>query len=160
MELILLETSSSHRKEEEVTGSFQHRFTNGKSCAVCVPSFFCDEVTVSVEAVGVIYFDFNKALVTTFHSFLRTKSMQDPALDFVEPHEIHMGPLLEPDKVPLDGIPSLRCVNHRTHPGFTCKFAESALDPTVYVIDEDIEQYWSQYGSLRDSTCHQFPSGH
>lgn len=28
----------------------------------------------------------------------------------------------------------------------SCKQAEDALNPTVKVIDEDIKQYWSQYG--------------
>ena len=30
----------------------------------------------------------------------------------------------------------------------------------VHVIDEDIKRYWSQYGPLRDTTCHQCPCGH
>ncbi|KAK4832388.1 hypothetical protein QYF61_022243 [Mycteria americana] len=33
--------------------------------------------------------------------------LQDPALGLVEPHEVHMGPLLQLVQVPLDGIPSL-----------------------------------------------------
>ncbi|KAK4828525.1 hypothetical protein QYF61_026947 [Mycteria americana] len=44
--------------------------------------------------------------------------------------------------------------------GVVSKLVEGALDPTVYVIDEDIKQYWSQYGPLRDTTCHQYPSEH
>ncbi|PKU34140.1 hypothetical protein llap_15555 [Limosa lapponica baueri] len=66
--------------------------------------------------------------------------MQDPALGIVEPHEVHMGPLLKPVQVPLDAIRSLRCVNHSTQLGVICKLAEDVLDPTVYVIDEDTEQ--------------------
>ncbi|KAK4830557.1 hypothetical protein QYF61_011735 [Mycteria americana] len=34
--------------------------------------------------------------------------VQDPALGFVEPHEVHISPLLELVQVPLDGILSLR----------------------------------------------------
>ncbi|KAK4831203.1 hypothetical protein QYF61_016040 [Mycteria americana] len=79
--------------------------------------------------------------------------VQDPALGLVEHHEVHMGPLLQLVQVPLDGIPSLRRVNHTTQLGVACKLAEGALDPTVCVIDEDIKQYWSQYGPLRDTTC-------
>ncbi|KAK4816374.1 hypothetical protein QYF61_016278 [Mycteria americana] len=78
--------------------------------------------------------------------------VQDLALGLVEPPEVHMGPLLELVQVPLDGILSLRHVNNTTQLGVICKFAESALDPTVYVIDEDMKQYWSQYGPLRDTT--------
>ncbi|GAB0180776.1 cAMP-dependent protein kinase inhibitor alpha [Grus japonensis] len=80
--------------------------------------------------------------------------VQDLALGLVELHEVHMGPPLKPVQVPLDGIPSLRCVNCTTQLGVICKLAECALDPTVYVIDEDIKQYWSQYRPLRDTTCH------
>ncbi|KAK4828118.1 hypothetical protein QYF61_023916 [Mycteria americana] len=80
--------------------------------------------------------------------------VQDLALGLVEPHEVHMGPLFKLVQVPLDGIPSLGHVNHTIQLGVVCKLAEGALDPTVYVIDEDIKQYWSQYGLLRDTTCH------
>ncbi|KAK4825808.1 hypothetical protein QYF61_002413 [Mycteria americana] len=86
--------------------------------------------------------------------------VQDPALGLVEPPEVHMGPLLQLVQVPLDGIPSLRPVNRSTQLGVICKLAEGALDPSVYVTDEDIKQYWSQYGPLRDTTCHRSPSGH
>ncbi|KAK4828713.1 hypothetical protein QYF61_000551 [Mycteria americana] len=40
--------------------------------------------------------------------------VQHPALGLVVPHEVHMGPLLELVQVPLNGIPSLRHVNHTT----------------------------------------------
>ncbi|KAK4811988.1 LOW QUALITY PROTEIN: hypothetical protein QYF61_022984 [Mycteria americana] len=85
---------------------------------------------------------------------------QEPALGLVEPHEVHTGPLLKLVQVPLDGIPSLRYVNHTTQLGVVCKLAKGALDPTVYVIDEDTKQYWSQYRALRDTTCHRSLSGH
>ena len=49
-----------------------------------------------------------------------------------------MGPLLELVQVPLDGILSLRHVNCTTQLGVVCSLAEGALNPTVYVIDEDI----------------------
>ncbi|KAK4816649.1 hypothetical protein QYF61_019626 [Mycteria americana] len=65
--------------------------------------------------------------------------VQDLALDLVEPHEVHTGPLLQLVQVPLDGMPSLRRVSHTTQPGVICKLAEGALDPTVCVIDEATE---------------------
>ncbi|KAK4833081.1 hypothetical protein QYF61_027743 [Mycteria americana] len=86
--------------------------------------------------------------------------VQDPALGLVEPHEVHMGPLLQLVQVLLGVILSIRHLNRTTQLGVICKLAEGALDPTVYVNDEDIKQYWSQYGPLRDTTCHQSPSGH
>ena len=69
-----------------------------------------------------------------------------------------MGPLLELIQVPLDGILSLGQADYTTQLGVICKLAEGALDPAV--IDEDIKQYWSQYGPLRDITHHLSPSGH
>ncbi|GAB0185610.1 mitochondrial enolase superfamily member 1 [Grus japonensis] len=71
-----------------------------------------------------------------------------------------MCPLLEPVQVPPDSLLSLRHVKHTTQLGIVCKLAESALNPTVYVIGEDIKQYWSQYGPLRDITCHRSSSGY
>ncbi|KAK4806889.1 hypothetical protein QYF61_012610 [Mycteria americana] len=70
---------------------------------------------------------------------IASTQVQDLALGLVEPHEVHMGPLLGLVQVPLDGIPSLRRVNRTTQLGVICKFAEGALDPAVYVIDEDIK---------------------
>ena len=86
--------------------------------------------------------------------------MQDHALGLVEPHDVHMGPLLELVQVPLDGIPSFWCVSCSTQLGIICKLAEGALSVTVYVIDENVKQHRSQYGTLKDTTFHQRPSGH
>ncbi|KAK4816696.1 LOW QUALITY PROTEIN: hypothetical protein QYF61_020580 [Mycteria americana] len=55
-------------------------------------------------------------------------------------------------QVPLDDIPSFWCVSCTTQLGVICKRAEGALDLAVNVIDENIEQCWSQYGPLRDTT--------
>ena len=68
--------------------------------------------------------------------------VQDLALGLVELHEFHMGSLLQPVKVPLDGILSLKYIKCTTQLGVICKFAKGALDPTVHVTDEDIKQYW------------------
>ncbi|KAK4824302.1 hypothetical protein QYF61_013047, partial [Mycteria americana] len=83
--------------------------------------------------------------------------VQDLALGLVELHGVRMGPLLKPVKVPLDGIPSLKRINCTTQLGLICKLAEGALNPTVYVINKDIEQYWVQYGPLRSTTCYCSP---
>jgi len=56
--------------------------------------------------------------------------MQDLALSLVESHEVHAGPVLQLVQVPLDGIPSLWCVNCTTLLGVICKLAEGALDLT------------------------------
>ncbi|KAK4815585.1 hypothetical protein QYF61_004800 [Mycteria americana] len=82
-----------------------------------------------------------------------TGGCPDPGvLGLVEPPEVHMGLLLKLVQVPLSGIPSLRCVNHTTQLGVICKFAEGALDPTVYGTDEDIKEYWSHLCSASRST--------
>ncbi|KAK4818642.1 hypothetical protein QYF61_016613 [Mycteria americana] len=60
--------------------------------------------------------------------------VQDPALGLVEPHEVHMSPLLELVQVPLDGILSLRRVNGTTQLGVICKLAEGALDSTMSLM--------------------------
>ncbi|TRZ08585.1 hypothetical protein HGM15179_018521 [Zosterops borbonicus] len=62
--------------------------------------------------------------------------------------------------VPMDGIPSFCCVTCTAQLQVTCKLDEGALNPTVYVIDEDIEQHWSQDRALRDTTHHQPPPGY
>ncbi|KAK4817730.1 hypothetical protein QYF61_026530 [Mycteria americana] len=76
----------------------------------------------------------------------------DPALGLVEPHEVHTGPLLQLVQVPLDDIPSFWRVSCTTQLGVICKLAEGALNLTVNVIDENIEQHWFQYRPLRDTT--------
>ncbi|KAK4806259.1 LOW QUALITY PROTEIN: hypothetical protein QYF61_013403 [Mycteria americana] len=91
---------------------------------------------------------------------LRIAPTQDLALGLVELHEVHTGPLLQLVQVPLDDIPSFWCVNCTTQLGVICKLAEGALNPTVYVVDEDIGQHWSQYRPLRDPTlCESCSSG-
>ena len=67
-----------------------------------------------------------------------------------------MCPLSEPVEVPLVGIPSFYCVTCTTQLDVISKFAEGALNPTVYDIDKDVEEHWSQDGALRDTT-HDWP---
>ncbi|PKU39466.1 hypothetical protein llap_10229 [Limosa lapponica baueri] len=52
--------------------------------------------------------------------------VQDLALDLVELHEVGMGPYLKPVQVPLNGIPSLQCVDCTTQLGVISKLAEGA----------------------------------
>jgi len=80
--------------------------------------------------------------------------VQDLALGLGEPHEVCMGPPLKPVKVPLDGIPSLQCVDHTTWLGVVGILAESALNPTVRVADKDVKQCRFQHRPLKNTTCH------
>ncbi|KAK4823584.1 hypothetical protein QYF61_003770, partial [Mycteria americana] len=92
--------------------------------------------------------------------------VQDLALG-LELHEVHVGQLLKPVKVPLDGIPSLKQINYTTRLGVTCKLAEGALNPTVLSLikifnitspntdprdNAIISQYWA---SLSDILHHE-----
>ena len=86
--------------------------------------------------------------------------VHDLALGPVEPHEVHMGPLLELVQVLLDGIPSLGHVDCTTPLVVTCRLAVGALNPAVYVTGEDTKRYWSPYGPLRNTTYDQSPSGY
>lgn len=63
-------------------------------------------------------------------------------------------------QVPLDGIPFLQCANCAAQLGVIGKTAEGALSSTVHVPNRDVKWYPSQYLPLRDTTCHQFQSGH
>lgn len=54
-----------------------------------------------------------------------------------------MGLLLELVQISLDGILSFRFVIHATQLSVVCKLSEGPLNPTVYVIDKDIKQYWT-----------------
>ena len=55
-----------------------------------------------------------------------------------------MGSLLQPVQVPLDGFSSLQCIDCTAQLGVVCKLAESALDASVCVTDEDVEEHQSQ----------------
>ncbi|NXW38884.1 F16P1 bisphosphatase, partial [Phaetusa simplex] len=59
--------------------------------------------------------------------------VQDLALGLVELHEVLTGPPLKPVQVPLDGIPSLQCVDRATQLSVVSKLAEGALNPTVHL---------------------------
>jgi len=75
--------------------------------------------------------------------------VQDLVLGFVEPSEVF-----------LDGVTSFECVNHTIQLSVIHKPAESAFNPTVNVINEDIEVYLPQYWLMGDTTCRWSPSGH
>lgn len=71
--------------------------------------------------------------------------VEELALEFIELHEVLLSPLLKPVWVPLDGIPSLVCVDSTPQLSVISKLSEDAFDPTVNVIDEDSKDYQSQH---------------
>ena len=44
----------------------------------------------------------------------------------------------------LDGFPSFKSIDCTTQLGVIHKLAEGALDAIIHVIDEDVEEHWSQ----------------
>lgn len=66
--------------------------------------------------------------------------MQNLALGFADHCAVPIGPPIKPIKFPLDGIPLLKPISCTTHLGVILRHAEGALNPTVYVTDEDTEQ--------------------
>ena len=52
--------------------------------------------------------------------------VQDLTFGFVDPHEVLLGPLLEPVWIPLNGISSFRSIHYTIQLGVLCKLAEGA----------------------------------
>ena len=71
--------------------------------------------------------------------------VQHLAFGFVEPHEFHLGPLLKPVQVPLNGIPSLWCDDCSPQFGVISKLAEGALHSTISVTGDDIKDFWTHH---------------
>lgn len=70
--------------------------------------------------------------------------VQNFAHPLVVLHEVLVGPFLQPLEVSLDGCMAL-CVGHYSQFGVLCKLAEGGLCLTIHVINENVEQAWSQY---------------
>ena len=75
---------------------------------------------------------------------IASAQMQALAFGLVEPQEVHTGPPLKLVQAPLDGIPSLQCVNCTTQPGVISELAEGALNPFVHFTHKDVKQCQSQ----------------
>ena len=56
---------------------------------------------------------------------------------------------------PLDGIPSIFCVNCTTQIGVNSRLAEGALNPIISVTDKVVKEYWTQDRPLGDTNCYQ-----
>ena len=64
-----------------------------------------------------------------------------------------MGPLLQPDYGPPDGLFSYQCIDCNAQLGVICELAEGALNAIVSVTDEDTEEHQSQDRPLSDTAC-------
>lgn len=79
--------------------------------------------------------------------------MQCLAFGLVELHKAHMGPLLNPVKVSLDGTSTMQL-------GIVDNLNKGALDPPIHVVYKDGNQCQSQYLSLRNATQSWTPLAH
>uniref|UniRef100_A0A8B9IZQ3 B-TFIID TATA-box binding protein associated factor 1 n=1 Tax=Amazona collaria TaxID=241587 RepID=A0A8B9IZQ3_9PSIT len=75
----------------------------------------------------------------------------------VKLHQVGISPPHKRVKVPLDGIPSLPCINRTTQLGVIGKLVEGALNPTVHVTHKVVERDRSQHRSLGDTTRYWSP---
>ena len=66
-------------------------------------------------------------------------------LALVELFVVLVSPFPQPAQIPLTSSPALYCIDDSPQLGVLRKLAESALLPTVQVINESIKHYWSQY---------------
>ena len=61
--------------------------------------------------------------------------MQHPALGLIEPHELFMGPLLQPVQVTLDGFPSFQHIDCTAQLGVIHKLAGGVLNKERAVVE-------------------------
>lgn len=78
----------------------------------------------------------SQSIQPSFLPEIAPTQVKDLALGLVELHEVFLVPLLRPVQVPLDGIPSLRCVDHTTQLDVIVSPSGSALDPTAHITDK------------------------
>lgn len=110
-----------------------------------VPNFFCCFLK---SVYCIIYIDVynteNHRIIEAFGLEGSPKEVQYLALSSVEAYDVlPMDPFLSLVQVPLDGIPSFRCVSYRTQLGVTLKLAEGALSSFFYTIHCSIKECWS-----------------
>ncbi|GAB0183439.1 mitochondrial enolase superfamily member 1 [Grus japonensis] len=73
------------------------------------------------------------------------KGVQDFTLSLDKPHEVPIGPFPQPVQFPLDGSTTFWCINHSSQWCVISKLAEVAFYPIFQIIDEDVEQDWTQH---------------
>ncbi|PKU29465.1 glycoprotein xg [Limosa lapponica baueri] len=71
--------------------------------------------------------------------------VQHPTLAFVEFHQVPLCPALQPVQVSLYGGTAFWRVSHPSQFCIISKRAEDTFHPFIEVIDENIEEDWTQY---------------
>ncbi|XP_052520447.1 uncharacterized protein LOC128071593 [Tympanuchus pallidicinctus] len=84
--------------------------------------------------------------------------MQDSTLAFVKPHPVFFCPALQPVQVLLNGSTAFRRVSQSSQLCIFSKLAEGGHYPLIKVIDEDVEQDWTQHRPLRNTTGYRPPT--
>lgn len=78
--------------------------------------------------------------------------VQSPAFVLVQFHTTDDCSTLQSIHIPLQGLLSLRNVNSTSHFSIVSKFANSALDSCLQIIDKNFEQNWPWDWALRNTT--------
>ncbi|XP_072188321.1 uncharacterized protein [Excalfactoria chinensis] len=86
--------------------------------------------------------------------------MQDSTLAYVKPHPVSYCPALQPVQVSLNGRTAFRRVSQSSQLRVISKLAEGGHYPLIKVVDEDVEQDWTQHRPLGDTTSHRPPARH
>ncbi|KAK4831796.1 hypothetical protein QYF61_019226 [Mycteria americana] len=63
----------------------------------------------------------------------------------VELHEAPLSPSLQPVEVPLDASMTRWYISYSSHFGVICKLAKGTLCPITRIINEDVEEDWTQH---------------
>jgi len=85
--------------------------------------------------------------------------VQHPALGLVESCTIDLGPLIQPVRISLQSLPTLKQIDTSTQLVVICKLTEGALNPLIQIIDKDGKQDQTQNRALGNSTCDWSPAG-
>lgn len=62
----------------------------------------------------------------------------------VQLHELPICLLLDPIEVPLSGRTTTQCISHSSQFCIICKIAEVTVCAVIWIINEDVKQYWPQ----------------
>lgn len=84
--------------------------------------------------------------------------MQNSMFPLFQLRDVCVIPFLQPVEGPLDGHMTLWCTGHSAQFVVIYQLAESGLNPTIQIVNEDVEQFWSQY-SLLEYTASDWPPG-
>ncbi|XP_072186652.1 uncharacterized protein [Excalfactoria chinensis] len=86
--------------------------------------------------------------------------MQDSTLAYVKPHPVSYCPALQSVQVSLNGRTAFRRVSQSSQLRVISKLAEGGHYPLIKVVDEDVEQDWTQHRPLGDTASHRPPARH